>query len=127
MLISLPFKKKSSKSRIPSVDKSQIAQKWIEIEHLTGLGGESNGKNAIMEADKLLDLSLKAMGVEGQTLAERLKNGRNLFSYEGYNSAWAGHKVRNQIAHEMGFDLLHHQVVEAVNNFKLALKDLGVI
>jgi hypothetical protein len=94
---------------------------------MVSLGGEANHKSAVMEADKLLDLALKTLGINGETMGERLKMSRDLFSFEGYQAAWEGHKVRNKLAHEHEFDLLHARALETMENFKKALTDLKAL
>lgn len=56
----------------------------------------------ILEFDKLLDLALAKIGKKG-TLGEKLKNSEKLFS--NIDNVWKVHKIRNKIAHEVGFVL----------------------
>lgn len=122
------FSKEKQKGGTRStLDRNMFREKWAGLEHLVKLGGESNHKSAIMEADKLLDLALKNLGVRGETMGERLKASQRLLSYESYQAAWEGHKVRNRMAHEYGYDLLHARAVETMENFKKALEDLKAL
>ena len=89
-------------------------------------GGPANYKQSIMEADKLVDMVLKTK-VPGETMGERLKNSRNLFSKETYDSLWTAHKIRNRIAHEAEFEGLNSDATLAVRNFEKALKELRAI
>ena len=111
-----------------TIDKQQIAAKWQEIENTFNMGGNSRLKSAIMEADKLADFVLKAKGVAGNTMGERMKNARNKFgNYDDYNNLWFAHKVRNNIAHETMHDLSFAEAKKAMEYFKKALKELGVL
>jgi len=111
-----------------TIDKQQIVIKWQEIENTFNLGGNSRLKSAIMEADKLVDYTLKAKGVSGNTMGERMKNARNKFgNYDDYNNLWFAHKVRNNIAHETMHDLSFAEAKKAMEYFKKALKELGVL
>lgn len=58
-------------------------------------------KDSLVELDKLLDYCLKNKRVKGETLGERLKNAKSLFSKSDYNSLWSAHKLRNQLVHEV--------------------------
>lgn len=133
-IIVLPALGKKSKPRYQqfgnaiTMDSSFVRDKWAEIENLIALGGASQLKNAIMEADKLVDYALKSKGVAGETMGERLKNAKQKFpNYSDYDNLWFAHKVRNNIAHEAGHDLVTTEVKRAIESFKKALKTLGAL
>jgi hypothetical protein len=76
----------------------------------------------------LINYSIKGIGAHGENLGERLKNSENKFhDRESYQSAWEGHKERNRLVHEHDYELLHHQARTAIDNFKKALRGLGVL
>lgn len=89
-------------------------------------GGPANFRQAIMEGDKLVDMVLRSK-VCGDTMGERLKNARSLFSPNVYNDIWTAHKIRNKVAHEAAFEGLSSDAVLAVRNFEKALKELRVL
>jgi hypothetical protein len=105
--------------------KAQIAERWTVIEAMAAGGG--NGlRQAVSESDKLLDQALINAGAHGNSLGERLKSARSMFSsYSIYDGAWKAHKLRNALAHEVGFDLVVSQAKEALRDFQRAIKDLG--
>lgn len=82
---------------------------------------------AIVEADKLLDDALKGARFKGKTTGERLVAAqRTLSNNEG---VWLGHKLRNRIVQE-DVDvrkLKKQDVLEALNGFRQALRDLGAL
>jgi len=111
-----------------TLDKKFIQDKWAEIETQISSGGASQLKTGIMEADKLVDYALKARGVPGETMGERMKNAKNKFSdHSDYNNLWFAHKVRNNIAHEASHDLNIGEARRATEYFKKALRDLGAL
>ncbi len=118
-----------SKSKPPigrrsSLDKTLVRERWQTIQSLTKQGG--NGlKNAVSEADKLLDYVLKAQGYAGQTLAERLKRAESKLSDK--EAVWQAHKLRNALAHEVKFDLVASHAKEALEGFETGLRDLGAL
>jgi hypothetical protein len=64
----------------------------------------------------------------GDTFGERLKGGRQRFSTYGvYDAIWRAHKLRNSLAHDLGFDLVVSQVTEALSDFERGLRDLKAI
>lgn len=62
-------------------------------------------KSCLIDADKLLDHTLIKKHIKGETLGERLKNSKNLFESKLYNEVWDAHKVRNQLVHEIEFQI----------------------
>lgn len=109
-----------------SIDKSFVQNKWAEIETSFSVGGASNIKSAVMEADKLVDYVLKARGMRGETMGERLKSAKSKFTnYADYDNLWKAHKLRNNIAHEAGHDLVVTEAKKAMEYFKKALAILG--
>ena len=75
-----------------------------------------------MEADKLLDYVLQGRGYRGDTMAERMRSANRQFSRR--NEVWAAHKLRNALAHEVGFDLVPSQVKQSIKAYERAIKDL---
>lgn len=128
------FGKKETTSRGRSsgggrnLDNKFIQTKWAEIEQTLSLGGSSQLKTAVLEADKLMDHVLKGLGVLGTTMGERLKNSKPKFNdYSVYDNLWFAHKVRNNIAHESSHELGVAEAKRAIEYFKKALVALGVI
>ena len=56
----------------------------------------------IFEYEKILELCLKMKKIKGNTLGEKIKSYKNMFLNK--NSLWQAHKLRNKIAHEIGFN-----------------------
>jgi hypothetical protein len=73
--------------------------KWKYILTLIESPNESDWRVAIIEADTLLEDSLKERGLVGNTMAELLEEAK-ANGYSGMQSAWDAHLVRNKIAHE---------------------------
>jgi hypothetical protein len=121
-------KKNIRRKTAVTMDKKFVQNKWQEIESTFALGGPSHFKSAIIEADKLIDYVLKSQGVKGETLGERLKNGRSKFEgYSDYDNLWFAHKVRNNIAHESNHELNSAEAKKAVSYYEQALKSLGAL
>lgn len=113
-----------SSNRVGSLDREFVARKWATIQSMSqGNGGSL--RDAVSEADKLLDYALKNTGVRGETMGERLKNSGSRFS--NLNAIWNAHKVRNALAHEAEFDLVPAQAHEAIAAFERGLHDLGAL
>src|SRR3989344_4189247 len=97
------LKPKTSKTKsLSSVDEEKVKSEWRNIEDLRNLAKPSTLKEAVFRADKLLDFTLGKLSL-GETLGERLKLSKNLFSWEVYDKVWKAHKVRNAMAHELNY------------------------
>jgi hypothetical protein len=107
------------------LDRTQVATRWATIEAMAqGTGNDL--RNAVSEADKLFDHYLLQTGLARSSMGERLKAARPRFSsYEIYDAVWKAHKLRNALAHDVGFDLVASQARQAVADFGRGLKDLG--
>ena len=117
-------KQKSRPKGKPAVkfNPKTVQSRWSVIMSLMTQGG--NGlRQAIMEADKLLDYVLQGQGYSGETMAERMRSASRQFTRR--NDVWAAHKLRNALAHEVGFDLVPSQVKQSITAYERAIKDLG--
>lgn len=111
----------------PRLSQAQIAERWSVIQ-ATAAGGGNGLRTAVSEADKLFDQALRQQNLPGETMGDRLKAAKNRFSsYSIYDAVWRAHKLRNSLAHEVGFDLVPSQAKEALSDFERGLKDLGVL
>lgn len=107
----------------PDLNIGLIQSKWAEVEAMQS-SGPSGLKNAIIEADKLLDYVLRAKGFKGETMADRMKAAGPQMG--NVTAVWAAHKLRNMVAHEVEHDIVAEQVKHAVNDLAQAIRTLGV-
>lgn len=119
-------KPSSKRGRRGNIDRAMVGGKWNTIK-LTSETGAAGLKNAVSEADKLFDYAMKQSGFGGETFADRLRNGEKRFSKAEYNSIWQAHKLRNSLAHDIGFDLVPSMAKEALRTFEQALRTLGAL
>ncbi|MHB8651889.1 MAG: hypothetical protein ACYC8S_02020 [Minisyncoccota bacterium] len=82
-------------------------------------------KVGIIEADKLLEEVLEEHGYHGATLGERLKIAEGRL--RSLNSAWEAHKVRNQVAHEGGFELTKRSTRDCIAKYGTVFEEMHVI
>ncbi len=108
-----------------SFDTEEYQTKWLRIENSLIKNDPRTYSLAVIEGDKLLDKALNEMGTPGKTMGERMKKVNDRF--EKPNAVWSAHKLRNQIAHEHGFEIEYGQASRALTAFRQALKDLGAI
>jgi transposase len=86
---------------------------------------ESSYHLCILNADKLLDQAMRERGIKGETMGERMKTIRTVWSNP--NGVWTAHKLRNQVAHEPDVRIGYDDARRALSSFKQALKDVGAI
>lgn len=109
--------------KVATIDPDIVKNKWTEITAMQS-SGPSGLKNALIEADKLLDYVMIGKGFVGDTMGDRLKSGGQRFS--NLNAIWTAHKLRNQLAHEVEHDLVPEQVKSAVTVLGQGIRELGV-
>lgn len=109
--------KKSRTKKFSHEEFEYMKANWIRIID----SFDAHPKQGIMDADKLLDYALEKKGFAG-TLGEKLKKSGPRFS--DLNGVWQAHKLRNQIAHELG-DINLNDAHAALKFFKKGLNDLG--
>lgn len=122
--VTRPIKEFKTESR--GINQNSVKERWAEIESMMAQGGPANFRQAIVEADKLVDAVLRGK-VSGETMGERLKNARGLFGKVTYDRLWTAHKIRNKVVHEADFDGLSSDARLAIRNFEKALIELKVI
>ncbi len=106
------------KPKLSQNELQYIQSHWIRI--IDSFNG--NPKQAVMDADKLLDYALIRNGYGEGNLGEKLKKANGIFG--DINGVWFAHKLRNKVAHELG-EINFNDAKDALKCFKRALNDLG--
>lgn len=106
-------------------NQDKYRSEWLAIEHKLVKGNEPTYHLAILYADKLLDRALKEAGYKGQTMGDRMRSAKDIWS--SANHVWTAHKLRNQVAHETDVKVNYETVQRAMIAYKQALKDVGAI
>lgn len=119
------IKKFFRRPELYGMSKEDIQKRWNQIEELLSRREDVSWKLAVLEADKLLDHSLKAMGFGGNSLGERLK--LVAYKHPKIRNVWPAHITRNKLAHEASYSLGQGAARQAVSQFKKALEELGVL
>lgn len=107
------------------LDIEKYRTKCLEIENSFKKDQEHSYTIAVLNADKLLGQALSELNFKGQTMGEKMKSARNVFSDN--NGVWNAHKLRNRIAHETDIVVKYEEAKRALMNFRQALRDLGAI
>ena len=101
--------------------------RWDHIEKLRESTSVSDWRQAIIEADIMLDEMLTRQGYAGETLGEKLKNIESS-DFATLQDAWEAHKVRNQIAHEgSAFELSETLARRTLARFESVFREFELI
>ncbi len=105
------------------VKKDSYSIKWRELQKRCANSDE--WKQAIIDADNLLDTALKNKRVKGSTMGERLVAVQRIFTDN--DSVWFGHKLRGKIDADPEIKLKKQDVKRALLGIGRGLKDLGAL
>jgi hypothetical protein len=111
------------RKRRRSVDTTYFMRRWQELQK--NCASRKTWPQAIIEADELLDEALKKLRYKGKTTGERLVSAQHDLSDN--ESVWFGHKLRKRVPDEDVRKLRKQDVLEALNGFRQAMRDLGVL
>jgi hypothetical protein len=98
--------------------------RWEHIQSLLAEQAPSKWREAIIEADIMLDEVLLKEGYSGDGVGDKLKNAH----FETLQDAWEAHKVRNQIAHQGStFDVSQTLAERTIAHYENVFRELGAI
>lgn len=103
-----------------------INRKWNNILKRLESGVESEYKTAIIEADKMLDTSLKRMGYMGQTLEEKLSLLTSA-TLPNIDDLYQAHKVCNNITHNPDYSLSLEEARTAMDAYEKAFNAFQIL
>jgi len=107
------------------LDVEKYRTKCLEIENQLRKEQVSSYHLTVLNADKLVGQALTELDIKGETMGEKMKNAKNIFSDN--NGIWTAHKLRNKVAHDTDVYISYDDAKRALMNFRKALKDLGAI
>lgn len=88
-------------------------QRWERVKDLINSHNTNDWRQAIIEADIILEEMLDRMGYEGESIGDKLKQIEES-DFVTLNKAWEAHKIRNHIAHRGGDFLFSKSEAERV-------------
>jgi len=103
------------------------SKRWEQVERLMSGTSEAEWRAAVIEADALLEETVRKLGYGGETLGEMLKKA-DLSDIPSLDAAWAAHKIRNQIAHQgSSFMLTPREAKRVIGLYEKVFREIGVI
>lgn len=101
--------------------------RWEGVVALMESQNESDWRRAIMEADIILGEVLAERGMEGETIADQLKQANRL-QFTTLDTAWEAHKMRNTIAHlGEAFPLSERDARATIDQFRRVFEEFGLV
>lgn len=101
--------------------------RWRHIKSLADGAASSGWREAVIEADIMLDEALTKQGYTGASISEKLQ-GADKSTFSTLQDAWEAHKVRNQIAHEgSAFNLSADLVRRTIGRYENVFHEFKVI
>ncbi len=101
-------------------------KRWAKIQGLIRSYNSNDWKQAIIEADIILDEMLKKMGYKGDSIGERLKTVEPS-DFTTLDSAWEAHKFRNRIAHSSDYNLSKDEAEDVIKLYEEVFKEFFYI
>ena len=104
-----------------------LAVRWQKVLEHAESQNENDWRQAIIEADIMLEDILRKVGLTGDTIGDLLK-GADRADFKSLDAAWDAHKVRNRIAHDgSAFSLSQHEAKRVVNLYKQVFEEFFYI
>lgn len=112
---------------VPPESSIAMHPRWEHIQSLLEGASPSEWREAIIEADIMLDDVLTKEGYKGDGVGEKLR-GIDKDELASLQDAWEAHKVRNIIAHQGStFDLSETLAGRTIQHYEAVFRELKVI
>jgi hypothetical protein len=123
------FKRKGGeapKKRETVFDVARFEKHWKEIQDKSATAPPQSFTLAIVAADNLIGDALDALGLVGDSIADKLGklNPREL---KTLNNLWRAHRVRNDLVHTTSFEIKQSEAKEILNIYESFLKEIGAL
>ena len=109
-----------------NLPKQRSIKVWQQVQRHLFAGDDNSLKLALIEADKILDDSLRLAGFRGENLGDRLKRLTDA-QLPNLDQIWEAHKLRNRLVHEADFKLNRDTAERALAIYEQSFKDLGLL
>ena len=96
---------------------------WKELQGLCR--DKATWPEAVIQADKLLDVALKKRKLRGKTMGERLVSAQRLFNDN--DDTWFAHNLAKKLKANNDKPLKESDVRDALMGFRQALRDVGAL
>jgi hypothetical protein len=105
-------------------EKVDLKDSWGAVSAGLTSGNESHWRTAVIRADAVLDMALRARGFPGETMAQRMN--RAARKYPAVENAFKAHRLRNDLVHNPMRGITEKETRWALQIFERALRALGM-
>ncbi len=105
-------------------ERNDLKASWGAVSAGLASGNESHWRTAVIRADAVLDLALRARRFSGETMAQRMN--RAARKYPAVEDAFKAHRLRNELAHNPMRGITEKETRWALQIFERALRSLGM-
>lgn len=103
-----------------------MRRRWNAIVEAVKRGTPAAWKNAVIDADKLVDDALQGMGLPGAHTADRLSK-IHPGELASLDRVLRAHRLRNNLVHTPGFEITPDEAKKALLDFQAFLREIKVI
>jgi hypothetical protein len=104
-----------------------LAERWERVQTQISSENPNDWRQAILEADIMLEDVLTTMGYQGEGIGEKLKR-VELGDMKTRQDAWDAHLIRNRIAHDgADFPLTKYEAQRVINQYKKVFEEFYYI
>ena len=98
-------------------------ERWVQVLEYVNSENQNDWKQAIIDADSILDEIVSKAGYVGETLGERLR-GIEKGDFLTLDEAWEAHKIRNRIAHDgAAFQLTKREALRVIELYRKVFEE----
>ena len=99
---------------------------WNAVQRKISIGSPESLRLGVIEADEVVDSILKALGLAGEHMADRLAK-VNPDTLQSLNRVWRAHRLRNDLMHTPGFSISAEDAQAAIGDYESFLKEIGIL
>jgi hypothetical protein len=112
----------------PEVAHAEVEHsRWAYIRQLIESTQQSDWRQAIIEADIMLDEMLSRLGYQGDSVGDKLKTATSSH-FRTLDDAWTAHRVRNDIAHQGStYQLSDHTAYQTIGRYENVFREFNEI
>ena len=104
-----------------------LADRWERVQTQISSENPSDWRQAILEADIMLEDVLTTLGYQGEGIGEKLKR-VELGDMKTRQDAWDAHLIRNRVAHDgADFPLTKYEAQRVINQYKKVFEEFYYI
>ncbi len=112
---------------VHGIDMTPAGREWDGIVDLASSSNENDWRQAILQADIILDRLLDHIGYTGSDMGEKLRSAQ-IGDFVTLDAAWEAHKVRNRVAHEgTDFILSRRETIRVLGLYEKVFREFTYI